>query len=473
MTTQKKCSSFFSPNSVRGVTGRSQFLSAAVCVMTLLLMTGHALAQDTANAGLALAAQARLAPATPLEMALRLEKELTKGAGVLMPIPDRQVRLSGGVIPLDDKSEGFPAEFFNGLVPDQINGVEAWRATLRTDDVSGDMLFYNAAGEVFWLVAADAAVWSADWIARLHSTDCQAADFFSTEQVLRTLSEKQTRVKVSEDALCRSAWLSTRQYLLPSHVEMTFTFILKDDLDAYRAAGSAARSSDATVLSMPMSMSAPLTNLVVTGFAADTNCVALSAAWPTGTAIAGDALDIFFTRTLIPPAWSNLWRIAVDPAAGAVEVAIPRAELPPAPEAPPAACVTNIVPSAYDPGVMVTNIVCTNGVWVTDSGFFRLADLADTDGDGLTDACENWMYGTRSDLIDTDGDTLDDGWEIKYGLNPFVQDDSAADSDHDGLTHAEECAAGTDPFNGDTDGDGLKDGAEVFAAVARNAGVSA
>jgi hypothetical protein len=436
-------------------------LSVAVCAVTLLLMAGHALAQDTANAGLALAARARRTPATPLQMALRLEKEQAMGAGILMPIPDRQVRLSGGVIPLDGKSEGFPAEFFKGLVPDEINGVEAWRATLRTDDASGDMLFYNADGEVFWWVAADPKVWSADWVARLHSLDGKAADFFDTEQVLQTLSERQTRVKISEDALYRSAWLSTRQYFLPSHVEMTFTFILKEDIDAYRAAGTAARSPAATVLSMPMSMSAPLTNLAVTGFAADTNGVAFSAAWPTDMPIAGDALDIFFTRTLIPPAWSNLWRVAVEPAAGAVDVAIPRSELPPAPEAPPAACVTNIVPSAYDPGVMVTNIVCTNGVWLTDSGFFRLADLADTDGDGLTDACEKWMYGTRSDLIDTDGDTLDDGWEIKYGLNPFVHDDPAADPDHDGLTHAEECAADTDPFNGDTDGDTLGDGAEL------------
>jgi len=436
--------------------------------MTLSLIAMRLPAKETVDMGLVLAAKARPAAATPLEMALRLEKELAQGAGALMPTPDRQAQLSGDVIPLESRPEGFTSDFLKGLVPEKINGVEAWRATLRADDATGDILFYNADGKVFWSVVANASVWTADWIARLHSPDGKAADFFSTAQVLQTLVEKPSRMKVSEDALYRAAWLSTRQYFLPSHVEMTFTFILQEDLDAYRSSGTATRSPAATVLSM----SAPLTGLTVTGCAADTNGVALSVAWPTGTAIAGDALDIFFTRTLIPPAWSNLWRVAVDPAAGAVDVAIPRSELPPAPEAPPAACVTNIVPSAYDPGVMVTNIVCTNGVWLTDSGFFRLADLADTDGDGLTDACEKWMYGTRSDLIDTDGDTLDDGWEIRYGLNPFVQDDPSADPDGDGLTHAEECAAGTDPFNGDTDGDGLKDGAEVCAAVARNAGVS-
>ena len=114
-----------------GVIRRSHFLFVAVCAMTLLLTTVRTPAQETANVGLALAAQARLAPATPLEMALRLEKEQATGAGMLMPIPDREVRLSGGVIPLDSRTEGFPAEFFKGLVPDEINGVEAWRATLR------------------------------------------------------------------------------------------------------------------------------------------------------------------------------------------------------------------------------------------------------------------------------------------------------------------------------------------------------
>jgi hypothetical protein len=435
----------------------------AACTLTLSLAAVSVPAQETTYVGLALAAKARLAPATPLEMAQRLEKEQAKGAGMLMPIPERQVRLSGGVIPLDVKTDGFPAEFLEGLVPDEVNGVEAWRATLRTDDASGDMLFYNADDKVFWSVTADAAVWSADWIARLHSPDRKAADFFSTEQVLLTLSEKTTRVKLPADALYRSAWLATRQYFLPSHVEMTFTFILQEDLDAYRSAGTATRSSAATFL--PMSMSAPLTGLAVTGFTADTNGVALSAAWPTGTSIAGDALDIFFSRTLMPPAWTNQWRVAVDPAVCALDVTIPRSELPPAPEAPPAACVTNIVPSAYDPGVMVTNIVCTNAVWLTDSGFFRLADLADTDGDTLTDAFEKWVSKTNPLSKHSDNDGLNDGWEVKYGYDPLTDNDPYADPDEDGLPDFLEELNGTDPRTLDTDGDGFDDAWEAAGGL--------
>ncbi len=82
--------------------------------MTLALIAVLTPAQETGTAGLALATKALRAPATPLEMALRLEKELAKGAGMLMPDPDRHVRLSGGVIPLDNRTDGFPTEFFHG-----------------------------------------------------------------------------------------------------------------------------------------------------------------------------------------------------------------------------------------------------------------------------------------------------------------------------------------------------------------------
>ncbi len=39
--------------------------------------------------------------------------------------------------------------------------------------------------------------------------------------------------------------------------------------------------------------------------------------------------------------------------------------------------------------------------------------------------------------------------------------DDITDSDNDGLTDIEEEQLGTNPFNPDTDGDGLKDGEEV------------
>jgi hypothetical protein len=73
------------------------------------------------------------------------------------------------------------------------------------------------------------------------------------------------------------------------------------------------------------------------------------------------------------------------------------------------------------------------------------------------------IYGKRTMhgpiCVDWDGDGLPDDWEIKHGLNPWVND-ADLDSDGDGLTNLEEYELGTDPFNPDTDGDGILDGDE-------------
>ena len=130
----------------------------------------------------------------------------------------------------------------------------------------------------------------------------------------------------------------------------------------------------------------------------------------------------------------------------------------------------------------------------------------DTDGDGLYDDQE-WAKGTNPFLADTDGDGTSDLNEVLTGSDPTVSDaqrlvldldlpptqpsgpdvpdeiedlledleglfGDAVDSDGDGLPDFQETGTdqqvgflgtgtGTDPFNPDTDGDGLSDGAEV------------
>jgi hypothetical protein len=73
------------------------------------------------------------------------------------------------------------------------------------------------------------------------------------------------------------------------------------------------------------------------------------------------------------------------------------------------------------------------------------------------------IYGKRTMhgpiCVDWDGDGLPDDWEIRYRLNPWAND-ANLDSDGDGLTNLEEYELGTDPFNPDTDGDGILDGDE-------------
>ncbi len=60
---------------------------------------------------------------------------------------------------------------------------------------------------------------------------------------------------------------------------------------------------------------------------------------------------------------------------------------------------------------------------------------------------------------DSDGDGLNDTWEQQHFGS--LDEDGDGDPDGDGLTNAEEEAAGTDPNNADTDGDGHSDGDEV------------
>ena len=91
--------------------------------------------------------------------------------------------------------------------------------------------------------------------------------------------------------------------------------------------------------------------------------------------------------------------------------------------------------------------------------------LADTDGDGATDADE--VAAGLDPLVadaqdDPDGDGLTSAEEAALGSDPFVFD-SDQDPDADGLTNAEEVALGTDAQVADTDGDGLSDGDEVVA----------
>ncbi len=107
-------------------------------------------------------------------------------------------------------------------------------------------------------------------------------------------------------------------------------------------------------------------------------------------------------------------------------------------------------------------------------------DVADTDGDGLTDGEEFLTFNTDPLKADSDGDGLNDGAEFKtYKTNPNSADSDndgltdtdevnkyksnplSDDSDKDGLKDATEIELKTDMNNSDTDGDGLKDGDEV------------
>ena len=89
-------------------------------------------------------------------------------------------------------------------------------------------------------------------------------------------------------------------------------------------------------------------------------------------------------------------------------------------------CVSNAFVAIAD-----ESISGTNG---NAQAFFSVGDATDSDGDGLSDSNERFVYGTNPADFDTDWDGIGDG---------------------------EEVAQGTSPLSADTDGDALCDGDEV------------
>jgi Concanavalin A-like lectin/glucanases superfamily/Bacterial TSP3 repeat len=115
--------------------------------------------------------------------------------------------------------------------------------------------------------------------------------------------------------------------------------------------------------------------------------------------------------------------------------------------------------------------------------FFRLrhtdlptnnAETADFDNDGLGNLVEVATQLTDPFNADTDGDGLTDGWEVANGMDPNdngsvnAKNGPNGDLDGDGLTNLQEKNAGTNPNNFDSDFDGIADNVDT-TPLANNA----
>ncbi|MDY7109762.1 MAG: hypothetical protein SYC29_14090 [Planctomycetota bacterium] len=106
------------------------------------------------------------------------------------------------------------------------------------------------------------------------------------------------------------------------------------------------------------------------------------------------------------------------------------------------------------------------------SGSAYVFELLDTDGDDLTDYEETvTLAGTYPCLdpyeFDSDGDGIDDGTELSISFyDPCDPGGAPIDTDGDGIGDGRETLLyGTDPLDADSDDDGLTDGDEVAAAA--------
>ncbi len=137
-------------------------------------------------------------------------------------------------------------------------------------------------------------------------------------------------------------------------------------------------------------------------------------------------------------------------------------------------CTTGLLDEYYcsnSTHAFYTTVNCTSVVGVEYACSSGVCAVLDTDGDGLSDYNELYVYGTDPNDDDTDGDGYDDAEELEEDTDPNDDSDHPTyskekDTDRDGLSdYDERYIYGTSPYDQDSDNDGYSDYDEVKAGT--------
>ena len=352
-------------------------------------------------------------PLSPSDMTSALERRVVSGEGVMYPGEDSASRTNPQLALLD---ESWPDAFLARI---------GETVSVRVSTLTGCYEFSDEDGTVFWIeIPVAPLTWN--W----------------TAPFLRPFAGP------GDDPSILSPW----------HFADRWTLSTKE-LESFRTVPPLRRATPLRSAPDPNAV----THLCFTAFRFTATNQYFSAAWPTNDTLPGNVLDLYCSTSRLdrfpfllsshpatnPPVLFDI-PSALVPNWGCATSHVHDATCP---------VVTNIVLSPLDGTTIYTNVVygCAVTNSPTEAAFFRLGSRIDTDGDGLADAYELYVTGTRTNAVDTDLDGLSDGEEPTLGTDPLDPD-----TDGDGLFDFEEVRSlGTDPCNPDTDGDGLLDAEET------------
>ena len=144
---------------------------------------------------------------SPFELAMVLERSQARFIALMLPDTNLVLRHDYGILPVPVPSaEGFPQNFVEGLTAATEYGFEVFPVTLRVNETTGNMVFYDVNTNAFHTVPANSSYYP-EWILDLYGKT--------------------------------SPWLE--EVLRPSRVALTVTFVAEQDMADYNAARIAAR----------------------------------------------------------------------------------------------------------------------------------------------------------------------------------------------------------------------------------------